>query len=141
MKKRNFLFVLLSFYCFIAVGIVGYNIVTTVSEIKDWYFLTDIQKRHKIFGNLYDFFTFIDKNTPENAKILIVSSDVRTFFLSRYYLYPKKIIVLSSPKDISDLKIAYEYIASYGMPLSLNEYSLILTCGAKDGKGFLYKKR
>jgi hypothetical protein len=131
MSRSTFLFVLLGVWALLAIGSVGYNAVNTVSEVKNWYFLTDTQKREKLFGDLYTFFTFIDKNTPADASILIKSFDVRTFFLGRYYLYPKKITVGEGAP----------YIASFGSPLKLQDYVLIETCSMKEQKGFLYKKR
>lgn len=141
MSRKTFLFVLLVAWGILAIGSVGYNAVNTVSEVKNWYFLTDTQKREKLFGDLYTFFTFIDKNTPEDASILLKSFDVRTFFLGRYYLYPKKITVVESSKDIK-AQVSPQYVASFGSPMKLQDYVLIETCSMKKTKQkvFLYKK-
>lgn len=140
MDRKKILYVLLFLYFLIAIGNVGYNTIKTYSEIREWYFLTDTQKRYKLFGDLYTFFIFLDKNTPPKASLLIVSKDVRTFYLGRYYLYPKKITVVSLPKDIK-MQASPQYIASFGSPVKLQNYSLIKTCGMKEQKGYLYRKR
>lgn len=135
MNKRSFLYILLGIYFLIAVGNVGYNGLKTYTEVRDWYFLSDTQKREKIFGDLYTAFLFIDKNTVENASLLIVSSDVRAFFLGRYYLYPKKITVVATAKELAQQALP-EYVASIGSSLKLKGYMLIKT----KGNVFLYKR-
>lgn len=143
MKKIKLLNLFLTLYFLIAVGALFYNGIKTYFEIKEWYFLSDTQKRHHLFGDIYDFFAYINKHTPPKSSILIVSKDVRTFFLGRYYLYPRKLQVVTSEAEVGKQTFLPEYVSSYKIPIHITGYSLIGTIILKDSKtsGFLYKKK
>src|SRR5882724_6103981 len=84
------LFIMIISACFNVV----YNSVKTISEVKEWTPLSDTQKRHKIFGDLYDFLILVKTYTKNDDHILIYAKDgekYQTYFLSIYYLYPRRI--------------------------------------------------
>lgn len=68
-----------------------YNISKIFTEELEWLSLSDEEKRIKLFGDLHYFFRFVEKNTDNNSKILLYSFDGDAFYLSVYYLYPRKI--------------------------------------------------
>lgn len=116
-----------------------YNAVKSVSEIKQWYPLSDSQRRYKIFGNLYSFLIFLDSKTQKNSKILVYSKDVRTYYLGIYYTYPRTIYVVDNKKifykSLSSHK--FDYIAVYGNLVLPDKYTLV---GSKPfGKIYVIK--
>lgn len=142
MKRKIVLYVLLSLYFFIAIGEVSYNAIKIHQEVKVWYFLSDTQKRQLLIGDLYTSFLYIEKHSPPNATIVIVSKDVRAFFFGKYYLYPRNIQVFSSEKTMKYQQVAPQYIASLGIPLHLQKYKLVGTEFLQQTKETisLYKK-
>src|SRR5882724_2591756 len=92
-----------------------YNTQKSFSEIKEWGFLSDSEKRHKIFGDIYNFIIFIDTNTKNNAQVLIFSDNDMMYLLSRYYLYPRLVNITNNKKELNILISSgkYLYVASY----------------------------
>jgi hypothetical protein len=130
---------LLVVWVVISVVSLVYNAKKSVSEIKEWAPLSDSEKRNKIFGDSHTFFIFIANHTDNKSHILIFSQDVKTFYLSKYYLYPR---IVDSTDNYNDLKhIArkgvYSYIALEKNTLSLDNYSIV---ASNSGKFYLYKK-
>lgn len=122
MGKKIFI-ILIALWTLISIAAIFHNALKLSSEVKEWVFISDQEKRYKIFGDLYNFFIFIDKNT-DNEKILIVSDDVRTFYLGAYYLYPKKIDVISE-SEIDSFKYFenYKYVALFNVEKKLKGFS------------------
>jgi hypothetical protein len=121
-----------------------YNIVKTKSEVQEWVRLNDVDKRQKIFGDLYNFFTFISSNTQKNETILIYSKDQRTFYLGTYYLYPRHIVFIDDEKNLMQTikKQKYTHVAIYNNHIVLPQYKLSAKYAGKTTKdfGILYKK-
>ncbi len=120
-----------------------FNMYKTISEIQEWVGLSDDQKRHKIFGDMHDFFTFIKRYTEKGDNILIFSQDGKTYFLSLYYLYPRIIASTKDEKEFQRLIYIkrYTYVASYDLPISSESYEMIASFSSQihPHYGVLYK--
>lgn len=115
---------------------VFFNMVKSCSEIKEWGFLSDNEKRHKIFGDLHDFLVLIRQNTKKDDHILIFSKDgeeYQTLFLSLYYLYPRIITTTIDGKEFTNMikTKKYKYIAAYNSPIRSIDYEKTASYSAK----------
>src|SRR6266550_146057 len=99
LTKIKILLFLVILWVIIAFFNVTYNTIKSVSEAKQWMFLTNQQKQTKIFGDITNVFITINNDTNKNARVLLFTKDNMLFYLSRYYLYPKKVIWISEEKD------------------------------------------
>jgi hypothetical protein len=142
--RKTILFITLFIWIILAFSNTLYNAVKSYTEVKEWAYLSDTEKRQKIFGDLYDFFIFVRDETDSRATIAIYSKDVRTFFLGRYYLYPRKIIIVDSKQKLE--KISKEkknrYIAVFNNnDISSNGYEKVAAFSSKrtTTDGYLYK--
>ena len=133
-----FLWVLFSFFS------VGYNLIKVTPEVREWFFLTDNEKRSKLFGDTYALLEIIRSKTEENTEIAIFSPDIKTHYLSIYYLYPRKTIVFNNEKEfissISHKK--YNYVVSSNLPIDLKNYERIATSSSlfSQSTAYFYKK-
>jgi len=111
--RTKLLYLLLIFWIIISIFDVGYNFIKLFSEAKFWVPLSEFQKRHEVYGNIFDFTIFVEKHTDNKSSILIYSKDDKAFFLGRYFLYPRSIKVVSDKVKINQaIKEAnYNYIA------------------------------
>lgn len=123
-----------------------YNSVKSYSEVKEWGNLTDYQKRYKIFGDLHIFLTLIKDKTKKNDSVLIYTKDGvkwQTFFLSLYYLYPRKITTTIDKKEFTLLSKSnkFDYIATYNSSFISDKYkrSAIFSTLKSANYGSLYK--
>lgn len=140
---NKILLVFLIIWTAFAVVSVAYNAVKTISEVKEWAFLSDNEKRYKIFDNLHDYFVFIQNNTNPNGSILLYSEDARAFYLSKYYLYPRKVDLADNVQDLKKMADSGEY-----MYLAVSEdkvvpqvYQMAASGSSKKNlEFFLYKK-
>lgn len=136
----------------IATGRTFYNFTKVLSEEKDWIFLTDTQKREKIFGDLNSFFTFVQKHTPLKSKIIFLSPGGKTYYLGRYYLYPREIAYAKDVNEALSLTKTnkYTYLLLYRTTdVTLNEnysenwqtvqFDEIYRYTTKNTTGVLYK--
>lgn len=141
--KNNILTVLFFLWVIIAIFNVCYNTVKAVSEVKQWAFLTDQEKRYEIFGDPYNFCLFINKNTPKNAHVLFFSGDLMQYYLARYYVYPRIIINTNSKSGLKNLAKTgkFTYIVFYNSPVALKNYKKIATFSGKKNNfyGALYE--
>lgn len=139
------MFVLFSLWGLLAVGSVGYNAINTVSEIKNWYFLTDTQKREKIFGDLYSFFVFIQLQIKREKELLLFSKDVKTHYFGMYLFYPTVITDTSSEKILQQLAKSkkFRFIGTYNKTFFLEGYEQIASFSSKSSQNFgmLYKRK
>lgn len=124
---------------------VFYNAVKSVSEIREWMPLTYDEKRAKIFGNAHHFFVFVSDHTSTREHIFLYSKDVKTFYLSKYYLYPR--IVDSTDnyqefeKKVNENK--YDYVATDSLTLAPNiaGYTKVASLEAKENGAYMLYKR
>lgn len=66
-------------------------------------FKDDFSERKKFYYPYFEFNNFV--NSLNQKEYYLVTKDGKAFFLERYWQYPKKVIVISDPKDImKDLK-------------------------------------
>lgn len=90
----KFLLLALAFLFIVWVGIATlrtiYNTSKIFTEEFKWLSLSDEQKRAKQFGDIHYFLRFVQKHTSPGSNILFFTDDGKTYFLSRYYLYPTK---------------------------------------------------
>jgi len=102
-----FLWIIISFFD------VGYNFVKLFSESMHWLPLSEFQKGHEVYGNVYDFIVFIGKHTDIKSSILIYSKDDKSYFLGRYYLYPREIRLVLNKNQINQIldKSNFKYVA------------------------------
>ena len=140
---QKILLFLIVFWIFLAIFGIFYNTGKTVTEVKAWAFLSDNEKREKIFGDLNNYFIFIGNNTQKNVQILIYANDVKTFYLSKYYLYPRIVYGTDNKQEFLQ-KVQtgnYPYVASYNLKFSDNHYKLVATDLEKKSIVFyLYSK-
>lgn len=141
--KKTIFFTALLFWIALAFFNTFFNTVKTVYEINDWAFLSDTEKREKIFGELYDFLVFVDDHTDDRKKVLLYANDVRTFYLGRYYLYPNYISTAKTKKEtIEQSKTKkFQYIALFNDSLNSNDYKKIASFSSQKSftYGTLYK--
>ena len=92
-----------------------YNFSKVFTEEKDWIFLTEDQKRQKIFGDLNSFLKFVEKNTSPNSSILFLGPGGKSYYLGRYYLYPRRLVYITNPKEIENVikNCSYTYFLTY----------------------------
>jgi hypothetical protein len=144
-KRIIVFFVFILFWFFLSIFNVFYNSAKSISEFHTWAYLSNIQKKQKIFGDQYNYFLFIDDHTNKNAKILFLSSDVMAFYYGRYQNYPR---LLSWVKDTVEVKQAlrmqkYSYIATYDTELRREDYILVASFSGQQSShfGYLYKRK
>jgi hypothetical protein len=110
--RTRLLYVLLIFWVIISIFDVGYNFIKLFSESMHWIPLSEFQKRHEVYGNIYDFTIFVGKHTDSKSSILIYSKDDKAFFLGRYFLYPRSIKVVSDKVKINQAirEVNFNYV-------------------------------
>ncbi len=104
---------------FIWVGLsitrVFYNIVRTVTTEREWFLMTDDEKRANLLGNEHIFLAMTKKTTPSDAEILVLIPNANIlpglFYKTIYYLYPRKLTFV-------------EYINS----VNLKDFEFIISC-------------
>ncbi len=94
-----FLFLLSVWFIFSCARTV-YNITKLYSEEASWVVLGDTDKRVRIFGDLYRVVSYISANTNQNSNLLFLSPGGKTYYLSRYYLYPRKITYVKNTSEM-----------------------------------------
>jgi hypothetical protein len=111
--KVKILSVVIFLWIVISIFDVSYNFVKSFSEAKFWLPLSDSQRRHEVYGSIYDFIVLIGKYTDNQSTILIYSKDNKAYYLARYYLYPRNINVVSNKNVINQIltKTNFDYIA------------------------------
>jgi hypothetical protein len=136
-KKNIYLLLFLLFILF-SVSANVYNVIKTSTEIKEWTPLTESQKRIKIFGNSYAFITMVNNHTKDNVHLLLYSKDDMTYYLTRYYLYPRIIIRANNEKEFLSLmkNNKFEYIAFYDTNYPLKFYKKVTSFTSVDSKDF-----
>ncbi len=121
-----------------------YNALNTVLDIKSWFFLTDNQKREKIFGDTYDYIYFINSKTPKNSNIYIFSKDGKIGLIARYFLYPRKLYVTKDDSNLINLlkHESFDYISLYDKEKIIQNYKLFAKYQSKTTFhfGIIYKK-
>lgn len=138
MVKKKIFLIIIGFWILLSFFSLFYNFTKSIWEIKEWAPLSDSKKRSKIFGNSHDFFVFIENHTEKTSHIFIYSKDIKTFYLSKYYLYPRLIDSTDKYYELQNIgKIDYQYIASDENIASLKYYSIV---ASNSGKFYLYKK-
>lgn len=117
---------------------IGYNTIKIGTEYRQWGNLTDTEKRQKIFGSIYTFLFFIHANTEKSSKILVYSQDIKTYYLSKYYLYPRIVTTTADKNKITSLIKSgkFSYLALYNTTHEQNNYYTLLK---KNKFGSLYK--
>ncbi len=83
----------------LSIARLGNNFIKIYTEERQWIFLTDEQKREKIFGEIYSYISFIQNNTSNKSSIISFNADAKTYYLGRYFLYPKKFISYAKQSD------------------------------------------
>ncbi len=84
-----------------------YNISKVYFEEKQWVILSTEQKKEKIYTDTYTIVRGLNKYTPVDAKILLISDDGKQYFYSRYLLYPREIYWDKLEQTIDVSKYAY----------------------------------
>lgn len=109
---------LITIFLWILISILhtGYNLSKIISEEQKWIFINDEKKREILFGDMHNFLRFVEKNTEINSELALYSYDGKAFYLSVYYLYPRKINYIRSLKVYKDNILKgkeYDYIVTY----------------------------
>ena len=112
--KNRILIVILTVFLFIALVRTVNNFSKIYTEEGSWIGLSDFEKRKRLYGDIFVFFTFINANTQSRAKILFLTTDGRAYYLSKYYLYPRIVTVIRIDKKIPEYNLQqYDYIAVF----------------------------
>lgn len=115
MNMNKSLFIIIVLWIVISVGRTFYNFSKLFTEEREWYNLSDQQKKVKLFGDLDPFFRFVEKNTSPKDSILFLAPGGKAYFLSRYYLYPRRIFYIKDQKEIELTlkKQSYDFLLEY----------------------------
>jgi len=127
--KIKIFFVVVFIWIVLSVFDVGFNFIKSFSEAKHWLPLSDVQKRHEIYGNIYDFVAFINNHTENYSSILVYSKSDLAYYLGRYYLYPRNINVISNKNEINQIltKKYFNYVALDNYQQNFNEYTVLVS--------------
>lgn len=124
-RARQLLLILLLLWGVLAVTRTVYNISKVYTEELSWISLSDSEKRTRLFGDLYRVATFVNSRTPSNSQILLLAPGGKTFYLSRYYLYPRKVTYARSMEEMEKemRKDSFNYLVMFQTSEGgLNEY-------------------
>lgn len=116
--------IVVSFWLVLSVVRVGYGYLKIYTQEKDIIFLSDEQKKQIQFGDLHNFYTFVNTHTESNSKIAFLSPGRKAYFLSRYYVHPRKIYYAQDTQSLEYIMKAkkIDYIVVYQTPdKELNE--------------------
>lgn len=147
MRTKKIIYLLLIiFWILLSFCFTLYNFKTLIIDAKEWLPLSDYQKRHKIFGDFYDFVIFVNLRTEINSSILFYSNYDMMGLISRYYTYPRNVYLSNDSQNsliASINKFNYDYIATYNKELVINGYNKISFFESKNNSnfGFLYKRK
>ena len=126
-SKIIFLILSLSTLLWIVVSVVrtGNNLLKVYTE-RHLIFASDEDKRFEIFGELHPFFKFVGKTTEENSTILFLTPnrdiDSRFYYLSYYYLYPRKVKYVSQDEIKHNIVFNRDvYLITFGYLRDKNE--------------------
>lgn len=145
---RFFIYLILAIWFIIALGRTLYNFSKVYTEDRQWITVSDDTKRLKIFGDLYTYTQFIDKNTTNKSSILSEYMDDRTYYYGRYSLFPKTFVNYVSSRETEKKLInnRYDYFATNTLNNTITKsliafnYKLQKTLSIKGKTFFLYKK-
>jgi len=102
-----------------------YNFSKVYTEEMSWISLDDSEKRVRLFGDLYRVVSFISGKTSLSSNILLLAPGGKTFYVSRYYLYPRRITYARSLKEMETAirKDSFDYLVVFQTSeRGLNEY-------------------
>ncbi len=143
--KKVIFYILFAIWIFLAIFSLFYNAGKTISEMNEWAYLSDSEKRLKIFGDLHNFFILIKDNTEEKSNIFILSKDIKTPYLSIYYLYPRTITTTDDKSKFIKTALAQKhlYLAVYKQVIKLENYERVASFSSKTSSdfGYLYKRK
>lgn len=140
MRKSIFLFLI---YIWVGLSFIflSYNFVKLFKEIKYWYFLSSTEKKEKIFGDKYKLIEFTDSNIDNNSSVYLLTDDVMTFFLTRYYLYPRNVYLIHNENEINKRLVDEErsYLVSEKEIKKVDHFVIVASNSAKNI--FIYKTK
>lgn len=112
---KKLIFFLLIIWIALSIFRTFYNLSKVFTEEKNWIFLSDEQKRERIFKDLHKIFRIVEEKTDKNSNIIFFSKDKKEYYLGRYYLYPRRLYYIDSINKIDNLqnKSKYNYIFIY----------------------------
>lgn len=140
---RKILIVLILFWIALSVLRLSFNLSKLITEEQEWLFLSDDEKKSKIFNNYYNLNKFLLINTRSKSKILLVTKDGMLYYYSRYDLYPREVYWQKDITSISELGGKYDYIfldQRDFKSLSNSDLEKVNSFITTDIKGVLYKR-
>lgn len=77
--------------------------------------LSDDDKKKLQFGDLHRFYGFIERNIPNNSSSIFLAPGGQSYFLARYYLYPRRLYYAKSPREVDKLlgENKFDYLIVY----------------------------
>ncbi len=148
--SKKLLFITICLWITIATLRTFYNISKLYTEERKWLALSDDQQRVALFGDIYRAIKIIQEKTPGSAQILSLSPGGKTFFLSRYYLYPRKITYIKSTSEVAMAikKNTFDYLVVFqtsekdldennSLSWRLNYHPLVIFSNFKDRSAVL----
>lgn len=116
-NKKNILpkilLLILAIWLSIALLRTFYNFTKLVTEEREWYYLSDEEKRAKQYGDIHYFLRFIQDNTKPSSNIIFITDNPKAYFLSRYYWYPTKRVGYFEDFLWDNKMLIYDYYVIY----------------------------
>src|SRR3990172_6757120 len=98
--------VLITLWFILSVSRLGYKYLRAFTSEKNWIFMIDYQKKTRLLGDDFIFLSNIASSCSISSTVNIFNpfpkSDQKLFYLSYYYLYPRKLIF--SPSNVLSYK-------------------------------------
>lgn len=91
MIKKILLVALVIWFGASSIRFVDHVVRIATNETKT-IFESDDTKRRDQFGQIYDVITYLNRHTDASDEVAMVTSNGEYFYLTRYYLYPKKVV-------------------------------------------------
>lgn len=120
-----------------------YNLAKAYSDAKTWLPLSDLQKKHLIFGDLYNFFIFLNMKTQSRVSILLYPHTEELFYRGVYDMYPRIITTATTFQQLLLLSQSNrpEFIATYNTIVSIDGYTKFASFSGEKNFGVLYKRK
>ena len=72
------IFFMILLWVVLSLGRVSYNIYRVFTKEKEWFYLSNEEKKIKTFGDLHIFLTLISQKTKSDSKITIILADAKS---------------------------------------------------------------
>lgn len=114
--------ILISAYFVIIIVWVLFSIARTLNNFRRFIredasllLQSDVDNRHKVYGEIINFCNSVALNTYEKASILFLASGGKPFYFCRYQLYPRQLQFARNTQDVKQLlsQKKFDYLLIY----------------------------